>query len=560
MKTISVNKTSSKGIVIGKAYVVKKRDLTPLTYQIKEHEIEKEIHRYEQALGQAIQQIEKLGINSDIFKAHLMMVQDEILKNAVTEKIHKHMNAEQALSEVIDELVAVFDNKDDEYMRERAADIKDVGHRILRLLKGVEDSQVADIKEEVIVVAEELTPSDMADLNFKYIKGLITELGGVTSHVSIIAKNNGLPALVGVAGIMQELKNDDWIIMDALAGKIIINPEEDVIKKYVKRKEEFMLIHEKLEESSHMPTITLDGKALELSANVGSIEEIKQAVLCNIDGIGLFRSESLYMGNTHFPTEEEQFEVYKKAAELCEGEVIIRTLDIGGDKELPYYKFNQENNPFLGWRGIRISLDLEDVFKAQLRAILRASYYGDLKIMFPMIISVEEFLRAKDILKQCKKELRKEKIRYNPKIETGIMVETPACVMNIEDFAKVADFFSIGTNDLTQYMLAVDRGNRKISNLYNSFHPAVLRSINKIIKVGHKYSKKVGMCGELASDPKAVRMLLGMGLDKFSMSALEIAEVKDIIKKSNFHEAKRLAEKVLEATTIKDVMDMILSE
>lgn len=557
MKTISVNRTSSKGIVIGKAFLVKKIDLTPSTYKITHHDIEGEINKFEQALIQVVYQIEKLASDSEIFAGHLMLAKDAALKDAVASKIMEQKNAEQALSETIAEYVSIFEAMDDEYMRERSADIRDIGNRILRTIKGIEDKAFTDIKEKVIVIAEELFPFDTAAMDFNNILGFITELGGLTSHVSIIARNIGIPALVGVTGILKEIKNEDLIIMDAASGTIIIDPDAATIGKYETLKEEFIQNQKRLEKISHLPGVTTDGKSVELCANVGNIEEIKYAITNGIDGIGLFRTEFLYMENSCFPTEQEQFEAYKAAAELCSGEVIIRTLDIGGDKELPYYSFKKEENPFLGWRAIRISLDLQDVFRTQLRAILRASYFGKLKIMFPMIISVEELKQAKEVLEQCKQELKNENSLFNENIEVGIMVETPAAVINIEEFAKLVDFFSIGTNDLTQYILAVDRGNQKILNLYNSFHPAVLRSIHKIITVGHQYDKKVGMCGEFASDPLAVKLLLGMGLDEFSMSAKEIAVTKNIIRNSNYNEAVELSKKVLAASTVKEVMEIV---
>ncbi|PYG87922.1 phosphotransferase system enzyme I (PtsI) [Ruminiclostridium sufflavum DSM 19573] len=557
MKAVSVNRASSKGIAIGKAFLVKKADLTPSAYKITHDGIGKEIGKFEQVLIQTADQVEKLAADSEIFAGHLMLVRDAVLKDAVIGKIKEQKNAEQALSEAIAEYVSIFESMDDEYMRERSADIKDIGNRIFRNIKGIEDKAFSDIKERVIVIADEISPSDTTAMDFNNILGFITESGGFTSHVSIIARNKGIPAMVGVTGILKEIKNGDMIIMDAVSGTIIIDPDDDEIIKYEAFKEEFLQGQKKLEEISRLPGITMDGKAVELCINVGNVEEIKNAKVKDIEGIGLLRSEFLYMESSHFPTEQEQFEAYKAAAELCGGDVIIRTLDIGGDKKLPYYSFEREDNPFLGWRAIRISLELQEVFKTQLRAILRASHYGKLKIMFPMIISVEELQQAKEVLEHCKQELRNENFLFNENIETGIMVETPAAVVNIEDFAKTADFFSIGTNDLTQYLLAVDRGNQKILGLYNSFHPAVLRSIHKVIQTGHKYNIKVGMCGEFASDPAAIRILLGMGLDEFSMSAKEIPAAKNIIRNSNYKEAIKLAERVLAASTIKEVMAIV---
>ncbi|HKL79308.1 MAG TPA: phosphoenolpyruvate--protein phosphotransferase [Mobilitalea sp.] len=557
MKTITVNKTASKGIVIGRALVVNKVDLSPATYAITLEDMEEEILKFERALGKAVSQLQKMVVLSDIFAGHLMLAEDVVLKEAVTSKIKMKKNVEQSLTEAIDELVVSFEGLEDEYMRERSADIRDVGNRILKIIKGVEEHSVADIKEKVIIVAGELSPSDTAVMDLRYVTGFITESGGVTSHVSIIAKNIGLPACVGVRGILKEINNGDLLIMDTSAGLIILSPDELTLHRYEVLQDEFLQKQKRLKENVQLPAITLDGRKVELCANVGSLEELRKAIEQNIDGIGLFRTEFLYMENNHFPSEEEQYIIYKEAATLCEGEVILRTLDIGGDKTLPYYDFEKEDNPYLGWRGIRISLDMPEVFKTQLCAILRASHYGKLKIMLPMIISIEELEQAKEIIEQCKKELRNRQIPFDDMIEVGIMVETPAAVINIKDFAKSVDFLSIGTNDLTQYILAVDRGNRKLSNRYDTYHPAVLRSIGHIIEAGHQFNKRVGMCGEFAGDPKAIRLLLGMGLDEFSMSEGSIAEVKDIIRSSNYNDAFILSEKVMTAVTTREVMHIL---
>ena len=557
MKTITVNKTASKGIVIGRALVVKKADLSPATYTITTEDVEEEILKFEQALDKAVNQLQKIVVLSDIFAGHLMLAEDIILREAVISKIKMQKNVEQSLSEAIEELAVIFDNLEDEYMRERSADIRDVGNRILKIIKGVEEHSLVDIKDKVIVVVGELSPSDIAVMDLRYVIGFIAESGGVTSHVSIIAKNIGLPACVGVRGILQEISSGDWLIMDASAGLIILSPDDPTIHRYEVLQDKYLQIQMRLKESVQLPGITLDGRKVELCANVGSLEELRKAVAQNIAGIGLFRTEFLYMENNHFPSEEEQYIIYKEAAMLCDGGVILRTLDIGGDKTLPYYSFEKEDNPYLGWRGIRISLDMPEVFKTQLCAILRASYYGKLKIMLPMIISIEELEQAKEIIEQCKKELRNRQIPFDDMIEVGIMVETPAAVINIKDFAKNVDFLSIGTNDLTQYILAVDRGNRKLSNLYDTYHPAVLRSIGHIIETGHQFNKRVGMCGEFAGDSKAIRLLLGMGLDEFSMSAGSIAEVKDIIRSSNYSDAVILSEKVLAAETVQEIMNIL---
>jgi len=390
------------------------------------------------------------------------------------------------------------------------------------------------------------------------VLGFLTEIGGVTSHVSIIAKNMGIPCLVGIEGLMSAVETGDTIVMDASAGDIFINPEAECIAKYEVLQKAFIEEQERLESLSTLPCVTTDGKEFELCANVGNIEEIQQAITRQIDGVGLFRSEFLYMESKHFPTEEEQFEVYKEAVTLLDGkEMTIRTLDIGGDKGLDYFEFPQEENPFLGYRAIRICLDKVEIFKTQLRALLRASVYGNLRIMFPMMISVSELRKAKDILEECKAELQAENLSYKDSVEIGIMIETPASVLLAEDFAKYVDFFSIGTNDLTQYMLAVDRGNLEVASLYNSYEPAVLRAINTAIQAGHKHDVKVGMCGEFASDEDAAIMLLGMGLDEFSMSAAEVARVKYKLRNVSYESAKECANKVLAMETLEEVMDYL---
>jgi len=558
MKAINVDKTASRGIVIGKAFRVEKPSLSLNFGTIDEQDIQKEIKRYERAVANAETELEALAITNNIFAAHLEMVKDITLYEGIITKINEEkQSAESALAATAAEFIQIFESMDDEYMRERAADIKDIRYRLLCGLQGVKINPFDSIKEEVVLIAEDLTPSDTACLNLDYILGFITQDGGVTSHVSIMAKGLSIPALVGVQDILKQVNNDDIIIMDAGVGKIIINPDEATVSKYQELQKEQQKKQENLEKINHLPATTIDGKNICLCVNVGNIKDIKKALEYKIDGVGLFRSEFLYMENTHFPTEEEQYEVYKEAALLCGKELTIRTLDIGGDKELSYYEFEKEENPFLGWRAIRISLELTDMFKTQLRAILRASAFGIIRIMFPMIISMEELRMSKSILEECKAELDDQKISFDHSIEVGMMIETPASVILVEDFAREVDFFSIGTNDLTQYLLAVDRGNKKISNMYNSFHPSVIRSLKRIIMAGHQNHIKVGMCGEFASDEKAVNLLLGLGLDEFSMSASEILNVKDMIRNSSLEESQVLAEKACEMQTIQEVYEVL---
>ena len=557
MKAIKVEKTASKGIAIGKTFLVRKPELKISTGIIQEEAIPGELKKYDSAVGLAAADLEALASTSAIFSAHLEMVKDIALYESVTAKIKNRYNAEAALMEASTEFIQIFESMDDDYMRERAADVKDVSYRLLCVLQGVTVNPFEGIAEPVILVAEDLTPSDTANLNLKYVLGFITRDGGVTSHVSIMAKSLGLPALVGVRDILKEVREGDTVILDAGQGDIIINPQEEVIENYRNLKTAFEKRQSELAGMTGLPAVTRDGKEVLLCANAGNIKDIRNALQYNVDGIGLFRSEFLYMENSHFPTEEEQFLVYREAAGLCGKELTIRTLDIGGDKELPYYVFEKEENPFLGWRAIRISLELRDMFKAQLRAILRASAFGHVRIMFPMIITQEELRMAKAAAEECKQELKKENIPFDETIQLGMMIETPASVILAGEFAGEADFFSIGTNDLTQYVLAVDRGNKRIAGMYNSFHPSVLQSIKQVIRAGHDKHIKVGMCGEFASDERAVKLLLGLGLDEFSMSSVEIPNVKNIIRNTSYDEAVELADKALGQSTLAEIYGIL---
>lgn len=539
MKRLRVEKTASDGIAAGKVYIHRELDLTPSAHPVTEEELDRETERFVQAKKKVLADLEKLAEKNEIFQAHAVMADDFTLQEGVVSKIQaEKCNAEMALDQTVQEIAAIFESMDDEYMRERAADVKDVAKRLMAALKGLELSDFSSIAEPVILVARDLYPSDTATLDLNYVKGFITQEGGVTSHVSIMAKGAGLPALVGAEGILDLVHEDAYICMDAKSGEIVIDPDEEEKARFREKAEEYRKRKELYETVSQLPACTKDGREVRICANVGNLEDVKAAVERHVDGIGLFRSEFLYMENDHFPTEEEQYEVYKEAAKLCPSELTIRTLDIGGDKSLSYYTFDEEENPFLGWRAIRISLEMKDMFKTQLRAILRASAYGHIRIMFPMIISLEELREAKRLVEECKKELEQEQKAFDPEIELGMMMETPASVLLAEEFAEEADFFSIGTNDLTQYLLAVDRGNKKISGMYDSFHPAVLRAIAHIIRAGHKCGITVEMCGEFASDERATEILLGMGLDEFSMSSGEASKIKYVIRNMSYAEAQ----------------------
>ena len=530
MKYIQVEKTASKGIAVAPVYYYQEPDLTPDSQSICEEQVSLETEKFEKAREQVIEELGKLAVDNEIFAAHQEIAGDFMLQDGVLTKIQtEKKNAQTALADTVEEIAAIFSMMDDEYMKERAADVKDVGKRLMAALKGMRLPDLGQMKEKAIVVARDLFPSDTVKINLDLVMGILTEEGGVTSHVSIIAKSMGIPTLVGVKGILSEVSDGTMICMDAAAGGIVVEPDEETQKIFLEKKAQYETEREQLKTLRSNPAVTKDGKRISLCMNVGNLEDIKRGLNMNPDGIGLFRSEFLYMENSHFPTEEEQFVVYKEAAELCPAEVTIRTLDIGGDKALPYFQFEKEENPFLGWRAIRICLEMKEMFKEQLRAILRASAFGHVRIMFPMIISMEELLEAKQLVEACKEELRAEGKAFDENIEVGMMMETPASVLLAEEFAREADFFSIGTNDLTQYLLAVDRGNKKVADKYDFMHPAVLKAIQTIIKAGHKEQIKVGMCGEMAGNTEAVPVLLEMGLDEFSMSAGSMDDVRKLI-------------------------------
>lgn len=555
----------SDGVAMGKVLLLKKAERAASTVKIAEDETEKEIQRFKEAVGRVIGQTKelyesakvKLGEEeAEIFAAHLSVAEDPMIDEGVCEKIRESgMNSELALEQTLSEISQLFDSMEDEYLKERAADVKDVGGRIMDSLKGNTAADLSSLPYPCIIVAEDLTPSETVGLDQENTVGFITGAGGRTSHTAIISRSLEIPAVVGIGTIPSEMKDGGFVILDALKGDVIIDPDDETINEYKSKQEEFRKEKKALLKLKELPAETSDGHAVELCANIGNPLDAKNVLQYGAEGIGLYRTEFLYMENTHFPTEEEQFGAYKAVAEIMGNKpVIIRTLDIGGDKELPYFDFEPEENPFLGWRAIRFCLDRTDVFRTQLRAILRASAYGNLKIMYPMIISKEEILRANEILEMCKEELRSEGVSFDKAIKTGIMVETPAAVAVADVLAKYADFFSIGTNDLCQYTLAVDRGNTKIRDKYDPFHPAVLRNIKRVIDAAHKEGKPVGMCGEFAGDERAAKILAGFGLDEFSMTASGIPKVKKMIRELSLADAESLAADVLKAESVEEVM------
>ena len=544
MKTINLNLVASRGIAMGSAFIPKTPNLLPISTPILQQDIDNAITIFNEARDLAILQLieiaEKMPKQKDIFTAHINLLKSGSLTSGVVDLIKNDLkNPQMALKETENTLKSRFEAMEDSYMKERAADISDICNRIMANLKNVSLNIYDNIKKPTIIIAKDLLPSDTSQMDFNNVLGFITEIGGATSHTSIIAKNIGIPAAVGQVSILQDVTQEDFLIFDGDNSILYINPSQNLIDDYKSKQKVLLQQREDLKRDATLPTITKDGREIGVWANVGSITDIKNALHNGADGIGLFRTEFLYMESRAFPTEEDQYEIYKEAALLCgEKPLIVRTLDIGGDKSLPYFNFPVEENPFLGWRAIRMTLDEENIFKAQLRALLRASAHGNIQIMYPFIISLEEFHKANNLLKACMKQLKENGIAYNKNIQTGIMIETPASVILVEDFAKEVDFFSIGTNDLTQYILAVDRGNDKIANLYDNYHPAVLIAINQVINAGNKYNKPVGMCGEFASDKNATELLLGMGLDKFSMSPSEIPSIKHSLRNLNYTEAK----------------------
>jgi phosphoenolpyruvate-protein phosphotransferase (PTS system enzyme I) len=557
MKVLKVSQPASGGIAMGSVYLYQPKERKIADYRVSSEDADKEIERFEDAVLKAAEELSVLAGENPIFAAHLEMVKDATLQEAVTGKIKgEGNNAEKAVVLACEELILLFETMEDAYMKERAADIKDIRERLLSQLTGIVNKPVSCGKDSILI-APDLTPSDTSSLDLNKIRGLITRDGGVTSHVAILAKSLSLPALVGVKEILSEVTDGDYLILDGYNGEILINPTEEEKQKYHELIKKHKEAEQRIKAEESLSSITLDGREVYLCANVGNIEDIKKAVTSHIDGIGLFRSEFLYLGSSHFPTEEEQFEAYKEAAVTCSREITIRTLDIGGDKTLPYYPMDKEENPFLGFRAIRISLQEKELFKIQLRAILRASAFGKIRILFPMIISLEELRAAKAAVRECMEELKTADLSYDETIQTGVMIETPASVLCAEELAKEVDFFSIGTNDLTQYLLAVDRGNSKIATLYNSFHPAVIRSIRHVTESAHKYGKKAGMCGEFAGNEKATELLIGLGLDELSMTASLISGVRYRIRRMKYEAARKLAEEAVNKATVSEIMELL---
>ncbi|PRS40701.1 phosphoenolpyruvate--protein phosphotransferase [Bacillus sp. NMCC4] len=557
---------ASAGVAIAKAYRLEEPDLT--VHQKDINDPETEVKRFEEAIHVSKQELEaikehalkELGQDkADIFSAHLLVLSDPELLNPVKDKIHSDkVNAEFALKETATMFVTMFEAMDNEYMKERAADIRDVTKRVTGHLLGVDIPNPSMISEEVIIIAEDLTPSDTAQLNRQFVKGFATDIGGRTSHSAIMARSMEIPAVVGTKEATKTVKNNDLIIVDGISGDVIIQPSEDEVKAYQKKHEDYLAKKAEWAKLVDQPTVTKDGVHVELAANIGTPEDVKGVLENGGEAVGLYRTEFLYMGRDQLPTEEEQFNAYKTVLEKMEGKaVVVRTLDIGGDKELPYLQLPKEMNPFLGFRAIRLCLEEQEIFRTQLRALLRASTYGNLKIMFPMIATLSEFREAKAILLEEKEALVAAGTDVSDSIEIGIMVEIPSTAVIADQFAKEVDFFSIGTNDLIQYTMAADRMNERVSYLYQPYNPAILRLITLVIEAAHKEGKWVGMCGEMAGDEIAIPLLLGLGLDEFSMSATSILPARTQLSKLSKEEAASFKEHILSLSTTEEVVDFV---
>lgn len=557
---------ASPGISIGKVYLYKENELFIDTSEAKNLEIEKDklIHGRDLTKEQLLRIREKTAksLGEDkaaIFDGHITLLEDEDLFDEVVELIEdENITAEYALEQGINGYCEMLANLEDAYLRERAADLKDIGKRWLYNVTGTEIVDLSNLPKDSVVITKDLTPSDTAQLDLNNVIAFVTEIGGKTAHSSIMARSLELPAVVGTGSVCSEVATGMDIIVDAIEGIAIINPSEEEFKTYTAKREEYLAEKELLKQLKDKDAVSKDGIKVGAWANIGSPKDVPGLLRNGAQGIGLYRTEFLFMNNDRFPSEQEQFEAYKTVAESLEGKpVTIRTMDIGGDKSLPYMELPKEENPFLGWRALRVCLDRPEILKTQFRALLRASAFGYIKIMLPMIISLDEVRKSRALLKECMEELKAEGVAFDENIQLGIMVETPAVCFRAASFAKECDFFSIGTNDLTQYTLAVDRGNEKISHLYNSYNPAVLQAIKCAIDGAHAGGITISMCGEFAGDENATAILFGMGLDAFSMSAISVPRIKKNIMSLDKKECEKLVERVLEQTTAQEVLEVV---
>jgi len=559
---------ASPGVAIGQAFLLDSEEIPLVRRAVTPSAVPQEIARFEEALVKTRREIlgiqakiahELGGEHAEIFNAHLMVLEDRaLIEEVVTRLKEEQITVECIFAEVLKKYVKAFSKMEDEYLRERTSDLEDVGRRVLRNLTGLKRRSLADLSQSVIVVARDLSPSDTATMHRRHVIGFITDVGGRTSHTAIMAKSLEIPAVVGLEAATQRIRPEDWVIVDGSTGTIIVNPDSPTLKIYEGLREKFQTLDQALLKIKDLPAETPDGRRVHLAANIEFPEEIPSVIAHGAEGIGLYRTEFFYMNRKDFPGEEEQFEAYRHVAKaLAPHPVIIRTIDLGGDKFISELKVPQEMNPFLGWRAIRFCLARPDIFKVQLRAILRASVFGKIKLMYPMISGVEELQAARRILEEVKGELAKEGKKFDPEIEVGAMIEVPSAALTVDLLAKEVDFFSIGTNDLIQYALAVDRVNEKIAYLYEPAHPAVLRLIRQIIEVAHEHHLWVSMCGEMAGEPALALILLGLGLDSFSTSPVNVPRIKQVIRAVPTFRAKEVVKEAMRLPTGKEVETFI---
>ncbi|MBJ9987376.1 phosphoenolpyruvate--protein phosphotransferase [Paenibacillus sp. S28] len=557
---------ASPGIAIAKAYRLEAEESIPQQRKVDDPAAEKQ--RLRSAVDAAKADIdrirettlERLGPQkAEIFEAHLFLLDDPDLIDTTLDQIESEgVNAEYALYEVASSIIEALQSMDNEMLRERAADVKDITGRVISKLEGREHSALSELSAETILIAKDLTPSDTAQLNLEFVRGFVTEIGSRTSHSAIMARSLELAAVVGTGADASEIRTGDMIILDATAGQVIVNPSDEQLRDYSTRKAEYEEYKTRMRSYVDRPSVTADGVQVELASNIGGIDDLEKVLANGADGIGLFRTEFLYMGRSSFPSEEEQYSVYKHVLEKMNGKrVVIRTLDIGGDKELPYLQLPKEMNPFLGQRAIRLCLEKEDLFRTQLRALLRASMHGKLAIMFPMIAVLGELREAKRILAEERAKLEQEGTKVSDTLEVGIMIEIPAAAIAADVLAKEVDFFSIGTNDLIQYTMAADRMNESVAYLYQPHHPSILRLVQLVIQAANRHGKWAGMCGEMAGDSAAIPLLLGLGLYEFSMSASSVLPARELISRLSREEWAGLAEQAIGMSTQQEVLDFV---
>lgn len=556
----------SEGIGIGTVVLIEEHEINIETKRVEETgaEIERLQNAIEKFVADTNVMAEKMDItvgkkDADILRGHIQMLQDPMIEEQISALIiSEKITAEMAVEQVLEQTAEMFSQIPDELLQQRATDFRDIKTRMLKILLGIEDVDISQVLAGTVIVARDLTPSMTAGINPENIEGILTEVGGRTSHSAILARAMEVPAVLSIENICSIAKNGDKVVLDGTSGEAILNPDDETVEKFKKMYSDYQNEKALLKEYAGKPSQTKDGVKVELVCNIGKPADANKAVECDGEGIGLFRTEFLFMDRDSMPTEEEQFEAYKEVAEKMKGKpVIIRTLDIGGDKDVPYLGLEHEDNPFLGFRAIRYCLQRKDIYDIQLKALLRASAFGKIKIMVPLVTGVDELRQVKAMIKDIMAELDKEGVAYNKNIEVGVMMETPAACMMADALAKEAAFFSIGTNDLTGYTMAVDRGNAKVAYLYSTYNPAVLRAIKRIIECGKKEGIMVGMCGEAAADSKLIPLLLAFGLDEFSVSATSVLKTRKTISDCTMDECKALADKVMECVTEEEVLEIL---